>query len=45
MPPMARPALSPHETIPITLLSLVTVAVFVAWLAVAAYALAYLVSH
>jgi hypothetical protein len=36
---------SPYERIPIKLLSLVPVAVFVAWLATACYALAYLVSH
>lgn len=42
---MAKPAHSPHEAIPVTLLNLVTLAVLVAWLAVAAYSLAYLVSH
>jgi len=45
VPAMATPASSPHRTIPFTLLSLGTVAVFVAWLAVACYALAYLVSR
>lgn len=42
---MARPAISPHKTIPFPLLNLGTYAVFVVWLAVACYGLAYLVSH
>jgi len=41
---MAMRAPPPHDSIPVKLLNLLTLAVFVAWLAVASYALAYLVS-
>ena len=43
--PLLRPTSSPYETIPIKLLNLAILAVFVAWLTTACYALAYLVSH
>ena len=36
---------SPYETIPIKLLNLAILAVFIAWLTTACYALAYLISH
>ena len=42
---MAKPAHSTHPPAPIRLLNVATLAVFVGWLAAAAYALAYLVSH
>jgi hypothetical protein len=42
---MARLASTPKESTALKALSLGTVAVFVAWLAVACYALAYLTSH
>jgi hypothetical protein len=43
-PAMLTPASSRHRTIP-SLLNVATSAVFVAWLAVASYAIAYLISH
>lgn len=42
---MAKPAHSTHPPAPIRLLNMATLAVFVGWLAAAAYALAYLVSR
>lgn len=42
---MARHAYKPHDTVPVKLLSLGTLAVFLLWLVAASYALAYLVSH
>ncbi len=42
---MAKLASSSGKTVPLRLLNLGTVAVFVAWLAAASYALAYLSSH
>jgi hypothetical protein len=45
LPPLLRPTSSPYETIPLKLLNLAVLAVFVAWLTTACYALAYLVSH
>lgn len=42
---MATLASKPDMTIPLKLLGLAPFAVFVAWLAVACYALAYLISH
>ena len=42
---MARIASTPHRTIPFRLLNLGTLGVFVAWLVLACYALAYLVSR
>jgi H+/gluconate symporter-like permease len=42
---MAKPAHSTHPPTPIRVLNVATLAVFVGWLAAAAYALAYLVSH
>jgi hypothetical protein len=42
---MATHVSTPGKTVPEALLSLGTAAVFVAWLAVACYAIAYLVSH
>jgi hypothetical protein len=45
LPPLLRPTSSPYETIPLKLLNLAVLAIFVAWLTTACYALAYLVSH
>lgn len=42
---MARVTSSPGRTIPALVVDLGTVAVFVAWLVMAGYALDYLVSH
>jgi hypothetical protein len=42
---MAGLASSPPRTIPVTLLNLGVLGVGIAWLVVACYALAYLVSH
>jgi len=42
---MAHLALPPQKPIGLTLLRLAPFAVFVAWVAVAYYALAYLISH
>jgi hypothetical protein len=44
-PAMAEPDSSPHGPIPIMLLNFATLGGLVAWLAVACYAFAYLVSH
>jgi hypothetical protein len=41
---MERP-LSPSKATPFALLNLMTVGVILAWLAVACYAIAYLISH
>lgn len=43
--PLSRPTSSPHETTPIKLLNLAIMAVLIAWLTTACYALAYLISH
>ena len=43
--PMRRPPAAPFEAAPIKLLNLAILGVFVAWLATACYALAYLISH
>jgi hypothetical protein len=40
-----RPVSALHKTTQVPLLNLATLAVFVAWIAVACYAVAYLVSH
>ena len=45
LPPLPRRTSSPYETSPIRLLNLAVLAVFIAWLATACYALSYLVSH
>ena len=42
---MAKLASTPDKNIPLQLTGLATFAGFVAWLAVACYALAYLISH
>jgi hypothetical protein len=42
---MSRLTHAPDKTIPLITINLGTVAVFVAWLVVAGYALAYLISH
>jgi hypothetical protein len=42
---MARLTSSPGRTIPVVAINAGTIAVFVLWLVVAGYALAYLVSH
>jgi hypothetical protein len=42
---VSRPAFQPYRTTPVKLVSLGTVLVLLVWLAVACYALAYLVSH
>jgi hypothetical protein len=42
---MARLTSSPDRPIPLRLINLGTLAVFVAWLVAASYALAFLVSH
>ena len=43
--PRARPTSSPYETTPLKLLNLLVLAVVIAWLTAACYALAYLISH
>ena len=45
LPPLLRPTSAPYETIPLRLLDLAILAVFIAWLTTACYALAYLISH
>lgn len=45
VPAMARLTSSPGRTIPVVAINAGTIAVFVLWLVVAGYALAYLVSH
>jgi hypothetical protein len=42
---LPRPTPSPYETTPIKLLNLAILAVVVAWLTTACYALSYLISH
>ena len=43
--PLPRPTSSPYEPFPVRLLNLAILAVFIAWLTTACYALAYLISH
>jgi hypothetical protein len=42
---MAKLTSAPGRTIPLLAVNVGTLAVFIAWLVVAAYALAYLISH
>ncbi len=45
LPPLPRPTSPPYETTAMKLLNLAILAVFIAWLTTACYAVAYLVSH
>jgi hypothetical protein len=45
LPPLPRFTSSPYEATPIRLLNLAVLAVFIAWVTAACYALAYLIAH